>query len=56
MEKSEGCVMFEIRRAALEVRLGMLGAMMDLNSAEEEGLYLPVTSGRYLFKGPYYLG
>lgn len=51
MEKGEGRVKFARGRAALNKWIKMVGAMIELDSAAEKSLYLPVTGGRQLLKG-----
>lgn len=51
MENGKSRVKFAKRRAALLVWLRMLVTMRDLESAEEESLYHPVTGGRYFLGG-----
>lgn len=44
MEKSEHRVTFGKRRSALDMRIGMMGAMRASNRAGDEELYLPVAA------------
>lgn len=51
MKTNERQVMFAKQRAALDVWENISGPMMGLDIAENEELYLPVISGRYLLGG-----
>lgn len=46
MENGESRVKFARTRASLNAWVGMVGAIMSLDSAGDAGIYVPVTDGR----------
>lgn len=51
MKKGDGRIEFARRLAAPDVWVGLIGAKMALSGAEDEGIYLAVTGGRFLPAG-----
>lgn len=51
MEMGDSQVKFAMRRAALYVWVDMIGSTLDLDTAGDEELYLPLAGGRYPLTG-----